>query len=173
MALFFFSLGTVPLMFTAGIAGNLLSARHARVVTKISAILVIVLGLMMACRGLSLAGVSFAAPLGNQLPQNAAIAQVKNGVQTITTELEENRYPALVVKTGIPVRWTMHASSSKINDCNHELVISSFGIQQTLRPGDNVIQFTPKAQGELPYTCWMGMITGRIIIRDTLPVDKP
>ena len=35
-------------------------------------------------------------------------------------------------------------------------------------PGDIVIKFTPEETGIVPYTCWMGMLDGRILVVDDL-----
>ena len=164
-ALFLFSLGTVPLMFAAGFLGSLLTARHARWIAKVSAVLVIGLGVIMAGRGLALAGVSFEPQAGDDLPTGAYVAKAEGGFQTVTTPLQLDSYPTLVVKTGIPVKWTVKATWETLDECDKEIVVSAYGIQQSLTEGDTVIQFTPKSPGEVPYTCWMGMINGRIIVQ--------
>ena len=36
-----------------------------------------------------------------------------------------------------------------------------------LKPGDNVISFTPDTSGVIAYSCWMGMIRGSITVVDS------
>lgn len=43
----------------------------------------------------------------------------------------------------------------------------------TLKPGDNLITFTPEKSGVLPFSCWMGMIRSRISVVDSLDDIKP
>lgn len=57
-SMFMFSAGTVPLMFGLGALSSLLSARFSSVMTKVSAVLVIVLGVIMLNAGLVLSGIS-------------------------------------------------------------------------------------------------------------------
>ena len=51
-----------------------------------------------------------------------------------------------------------------INGCNYKMVISTYGITHEFTPGENVIEFTPGESGTVQYTCWMGMINGKINI---------
>ena len=51
LSMFLFSLGTVPLMVGLGVASSLLSAKFTNVMMKVSAILVITLGIMMFNNG--------------------------------------------------------------------------------------------------------------------------
>jgi hypothetical protein len=39
-------------------------------------------------------------------------------------------------------------------------------MQKKLELGDNVVEFTPTRSGAFLYTCWMGMIRGRITVVD-------
>jgi sulfite exporter TauE/SafE len=55
-SLFFFSLGTVPLMFGIGAASSLLSSRFTVNMMRVSGVLVAGMGLVMASRGLLLSG---------------------------------------------------------------------------------------------------------------------
>ncbi|MDR3166986.1 MAG: heavy metal transporter, partial [Treponema sp.] len=39
-----------------------------------------------------------------------------------------------------------------------------YGIEHRFRPGENLIEFTPKRTGKFTYTCWMGMIRSTITV---------
>lgn len=91
-------------------------------------------------------------------------AQVNEGIQEITTQLEASNYPALVVQKGVLVKWTIVATSQTLNSCNNEIVIPSLGITKSLKVGDNVIEFTPAETGIIQYSCWMGMINSTIAV---------
>lgn len=37
-------------------------------------------------------------------------------------------------------------------------------MEYTFSEGENVIEFTPEKEGVYTYSCWMGMITGKIYV---------
>jgi plastocyanin domain-containing protein len=95
-------------------------------------------------------------------------AVLDNGVQTVTTELEPGSYAPITVQMGVPVRWTIHADERAINGCNNAIAIPSYGITINLQPGDNLVEFIPDKTGEIPFSCWMGMIRSSITVVDEL-----
>lgn len=171
LSMFFFSLGTVPLMFGFGAISTLLSKRFTRNMLKFSAVLVILLGAVMMQRGFSLGGAPALSLSSFENTQSSAqavgaIATIENGVQSITGEVESNAYPAIVVKKGVPVRFNLHADAEKLNGCNGSILIPEYGIEKKLEPGDNIVEFTPVETGTYGYTCWMGMISSQITVID-------
>lgn len=173
LSMFFFSIGTVPLMFGFGALSTLLSKRFTSNMLRFSAVLVVLLGAVMMQRGFSLGGVPALALTGSgpsveaALPQGA-VATVEDGVQVITGELERGAYPEIVVQKGIPVRFNLHAEAKNLNGCNNAIVIPEFNIEKSLEPGDNIVEFTPQETGTYGYTCWMGMISSKITVVDEL-----
>lgn len=171
LSMFFFSIGTVPLMFGFGALSTLLSKRFTSNMLRFSAVLVVLLGAVMMQRGFSLGGVPALALTGSgpsveaALPQGA-VATVEDGVQVITGELERGAYPEIVVQKGIPVRFNLHAEAKNLNGCNNAIVIPEFNIEKSLEPGDNIVEFTPQETGTYGYTCWMGMISSKITVVD-------
>jgi plastocyanin domain-containing protein len=89
---------------------------------------------------------------------------VVDGVQLVRSTLSANRYPAIVVQAGLPVRWTITAPPGSINGCNNRMIIREYGIEHPFRPGDNLIEFTPQRTGRIAYSCWMGMIRSTITV---------
>ncbi|HEX3046637.1 MAG TPA: sulfite exporter TauE/SafE family protein, partial [Bacillota bacterium] len=171
-SMFLFSLGTVPLMFGFGALSSLLSSKFTHRMLKVSAVLVIVLGLTMVSRGLSLSGVTLAAT--NPLAGNSGnIAKIQSGVQEVTTTIESGKYQPFIVQQGIPVRWTIKAKAEDLNGCNNPVTIPKYNIQKRLVPGDNLIEFTPTEAGNITYTCWMGMISSNIkVVPDLAQVSQ-
>ncbi len=177
ISMFLFSLGTVPLMLIFGAVSGLLSKGYTKQLLKFSGILVVVLGLIMGNRGLALAGVGI--PNASTLAQNlsgdgAQAAQanigkatIENGVQVIRMTADNNGYTpnAFYVQKDMPVKWII--TGNQINSCNNAVVVSSLNIQKTLKSGENVIEFTPK-DGDINFSCWMGMIRGIIKVTDNL-----
>jgi sulfite exporter TauE/SafE/copper chaperone CopZ len=163
-SMFFFSIGTVPLMFGFGAMSSLISRKFNQKMIRASAILVIVLGMMMAGRGFNLSGVNLAFANSG----TGSIAKIENGVQLVTTEMKSGNYAPIVVEKGIPVKWTIKADESELNGCNNPVTIPKYNIVKKLVPGDNVIEFTPEEEGNITYTCWMGMISSNIKVVDNI-----
>ncbi len=160
MSMFMFSLGTVPLMFGFGAMSTLLTGKFTNRMMKASAILVIILGLVMANRGLSLSGINLAYGVAAE-PNYGSIATIEGDVQIVINHLS-NGYSPIVVQKGIPVRWNIIADAQNINGCNETLIVPQYNIQEKLEPGDNIIEFIPDKDGNIPYSCWMGMIRSNI-----------
>ena len=163
-----FAAGTVPLMLLFGIAGGGLNQRFGKPMRLISAGLVLAMAVSALSSGLAMAGVGtsnlnlVASKPNDGTPQ----VELVDGVQMVSTELNYGAYPAITVQAGVPVRWNFHAEADKINGCNGELMIPTYGIRKALQPGDNWIEFTPTGSGTVPYSCWMGMIRSTITVNE-------
>ncbi|OPZ85902.1 MAG: hypothetical protein BWY74_03785 [Firmicutes bacterium ADurb.Bin419] len=163
-SMFFFSIGTVPLMFGFGALSSFLSRKFNHKMMKVSAILVIVLGIMMAGRGFNLSGINISFANSGA----GSIATIEDGVQRVTTEMKSGSYAPIVVQKGIPVIWTIKADEGELNGCNNPVTIPKYNVVKELIPGVNVIEFTPEETGNITYTCWMGMIYGNIKVVDNI-----
>lgn len=161
LAMFLFSLGTVPLMFLFGAFSSILSKKSAGKILKFGAALVVVLGISMLNNGLNLAGI--ATPYGSSSAE-AVQAQMKDGVQEVTTQLQSGSYAPIIVEKGTKVRWTIEAEQGSLNGCNNKIIAREYGIEQKLSLGENVIEFTPTEIGTYAYSCWMGMIRSKIYV---------
>lgn len=171
LSMFFFSLGTVPLMFGFGALSTLLSKRFTRNMLRFSAVLVILLGAIMMQRGFSLGGLPVMAlsnveTTAESSQASGVVASIENGVQIVQGEVERSAYPEIVVQKGMPVRFNLHADAENLNGCNGSIIIPEFDIQKKLEAGDNIIEFTPEKTGIYGYTCWMGMISSQITVID-------
>ncbi|GBU26525.1 heavy metal transporter [Treponema sp. R8-4-B8] len=190
ISMFLFCAGTIPLMFALGAASSTLSGAKGRTfsrrVMQIGAILVAALGLVMFSNGWSLSGfanspdkpVSAKAAVPNssirermqgaEKTENSSSSKfapvIKNGVQIVNSTLQPNRYPAITVQQGIPVRWTINAPPGSINGCNYAAIFYEYGIEYVFKQGENVIEFTPAKAGRFRYSCWMGMIKSTITV---------
>ncbi len=173
LSMFLFSLGTVPLMFGFGAISSLLSGRFTQKMLKVSAVLVMVLGMVMLNRGLVLSGVNTSIVMSSP-PTSGGISKVDGDVQVVTTELESGSYAPIIVQKGIPVKWTIKAEDGDLNGCNNRINIPEFNIEnRELVAGDNVIEFIPDNEGNYIYTCWMGMISSSIeVVPDVTKADS-
>lgn len=165
-SMLFFSLGTVPLMFGFGAVSSFLSGKFTHKMMKVSAVLVMILGVIMLNRGLGLSGINVA--YASAPSSSSSIAKIDGNVQVVTTRLNSGKYVPIVVQKGIPVRWNMKANAQDINGCNGTLDIPKYNIEKKLQAGDNIIEFTPDSSGDIPYSCWMGMIRSNIKVVDDI-----
>jgi len=170
MSMFFFSIGTVPLMFCLGAVSSILRGKFTHKMIKVSAVIIMMLGVVMANRGLALSGFSLSSiPFGSVSSiKSGNIATIQDGVQIVTTKLSSDRYEPITVQKGIPVRWTIQAQKKDINVCNYEIVIPKFNKSVKLTEGNNIIEFTPTETGTFVYSCWMGMIRSKITVVDDI-----
>lgn len=162
--MFCFCLGTVPLMLLFGGVAKVLQIGWKEKMLKVSAALLVLLGLFTAQNNLVLTGLSMPVSGGGSYTE-AAAADVRDGVQYVTTYLHPNGYDDIAVSAGMPVVWTIIVQEGSLNGCNKQLVIPAFGLQVSLEEGENLIAFTPVEEGSYPYSCWMGML------KNTIQVD--
>ncbi len=168
LSMFLFSLGTVPLMFGFGAVSSMLSGKFTHKMLKVSAALVMILGIVMMNRGLNLSGVDFIGGVVRASTVSTNVAKIENGVQVVTTHLESGRYTPITVQKGIPVKWNIKVAEGDLNGCNNPVTIPKYELQKKLSVGDNIIEFTPEEAGNFVYTCWMGMISSNIKVVDDI-----
>jgi hypothetical protein len=188
LSMFFFSLGTVPLMFGLGALSSLLTRRFTQKVMTAGSVLVLILGLSMFANGWTLSGFSLdgvlgapvaATSVGSAASKDAGAAGaagvsgggaqasesvVQDGVQKVSTTLESGRYQPISVQAGIPVKWTIDVPEGGINGCNNRMIIPEYGIEHPFEIGENIVEFTPSKSGKFTYSCWMGMIRSSITV---------
>lgn len=166
LSMFFFGLGTVPLMLGLGTVVSALGKKFVRQVMTVGAVSVTVLGLAMISQGGSLSGWNFRSVLTQNSPEADTQAEVTDGVQIVNSTLSPGRYPNITVQAGVPVKWVIDAPEGSINGCNYKILMRDYGIEYTFQTGENIIEFTPKQPGAIAYSCWMGMIRGNIFVLD-------
>ncbi|WP_160687759.1 sulfite exporter TauE/SafE family protein [Clostridium sp. C2-6-12] len=177
LSMFLFSLGTVPLMLLFGSISSILSKGYTKQLLKFSGVLVIILGIIMGNRGLALAGVSvpnmmalkqsISGTEASAATSNISKPTIENGVQVIRMTADNNGYTpnAFYVEKDKPVKWII--TGSQLNACNNAVVVPSLNVEKKLKSGENIIEFTPK-DGDINFSCWMGMIRGVIKVTDNL-----
>ena len=79
----------------------------------------------------------------------------------------------LYIQKNMPVKWIIDGKA--LNSCNGQIIVPSLNIQKTLKPGENIIEFTPKDK-DINFSCGMGMIRGVFKVVDnvaTVDTSKP
>ena len=185
LSMLIFSLGTVPLMLTFGALSGLISKGYTKTLLRFSGILVVVLGIIMGTRGLALAGINIptASTLAATLSGNKTLTSsspaskpiIENGIQIVKMTADGAGYTpnAIYVQKNMPVKWIIDGKS--LNSCNGTIVVPSLNKQLNLKPGENIIEFTPKDK-DISFSCGMGMIRGIFKVVDnvsTVDTSKP
>ena len=171
-ALAVFGLGTLPVMIGFGAFASVISHKTTKKILKISAIIVLILGLIMLNRGLSMAGspYSFSA-IQSAIAGNSATggteAVLTGDFQEVNMDVSASGYSpnSFVLKKGIPVKWNVNVK--QLTGCNQELILRQYGIDKKLKAGLNVIEFTPDKEGVIQFSCGMGMLRGSFIVTES------
>ncbi|NTV90849.1 MAG: heavy metal transporter [Clostridiales bacterium] len=88
MSMFFFSLGTLPLMFGLGAIITMLGSRFTKNMIKASAVLVAILGIIMLGRGLALSGVAMPGAASSSEAATASGATASGSAASVSGSAE-------------------------------------------------------------------------------------
>ena len=165
ISLFLFALGTLPTLLALGVSASWTKNSKFVVFQKVAGFLVLIFALYTFNSGRALFGVSenvFSnAKSTKQVEQKQQPTGEKQTVEMhVTTQgFEPN---VLKLKKGVPVRWVIKGDN--ITGCTSKIIVPSLNISQPLVSGDNIVEFTPQKAGEIPFSCWMGMVRGKFIV---------
>ncbi|RPJ09579.1 MAG: hypothetical protein EHM28_01130 [Spirochaetaceae bacterium] len=69
----------------------------------------------------------------------------------------------LKLKAGVPVEWAIYGDS--VTGCTNRIIVPSLNISQRISQGGvHTVTFTPTQKGEIPFSCWMGMVRGVFVV---------
>jgi sulfite exporter TauE/SafE/copper chaperone CopZ len=172
-ALLVFGLGTLPVMNIFGATLSVLSMSFTKRILKISAVVVMVLGVIMLSRGMTLSGVGFNL---NSVSASAIAASdsadISGGIQQINMTVDASGWmpDMFVLKKGMPVQWNIDVK--QLTSCNSEILVPAYNLDIKLKPGLNVVEFTPTQEGTISWSCWMGMIPGTFIVKHNIDINS-
>lgn len=135
---------------------------------KIAGVLVVIVGIVMIGKAFIFPGYPWSYAAQGNSSAASTLAVISGDVQEVTIDLQSGAYAPIMVQKGISVRFNIRAEKENINSCNGTVVIPEYNLQATLKPGDNILEFTPDKTGVVPYSCWMNMITSSIQVVDDL-----
>ncbi len=183
--LFAFAIGTLIPMMGFGIFATFISHGMQNNIVRISAVIVLIMGLLMINNGLVLSGTQitslFTTPNlaisqnnnSNTPPQLSPINNTNNGPGYQIIEMEVTRYgwnpDTFTLKTGMPVKWIINGK--EITSCNNAISVPAYKLNFPVKKGLQTIEFTPTKTGTINWSCWMGMIPGKFIVRDDVSID--
>ncbi|MCL7422504.1 MAG: sulfite exporter TauE/SafE family protein [Methylobacter sp.] len=174
-----FALGTLPVMLAFGYFAGMISSNATRRFMKISAIIILLLGAAMLNRSLLISGTGYDV---NSLLSRASQAlkahfmtwqhdhadagsHLQEGYQVIYMEAEAMAYKPdeFTLRYGVPVKWIINVK--ELSSCNKRIIIPALEMGIDLKPGLQVVEFTPQQVGAISWSCYMGMIPGTFIVK--------
>lgn len=166
--LLIFALGTLPVLLILGIAASWTKSRKVVVMQKVAGFLILIFAFSMFNSGFALKGVKnnvFAA--GKNVKESMDNSEDSNDHAEQIVEMHvtyRGFQPNIIkVKKGIPVTWKI--LGDQVTGCTNRIIVPSLNITKAINSGENIIQFTPPAtEGEIPFSCWMGMVRGKFVI---------
>ncbi len=178
-ALFAFGLGTLPAMLVLGVVGSAVGMNSLKKYVRYAGVLVIFLGFLMFNNGLALSGTALLAPSSAQVSVEAISADAceldselcddsqKPEYQEIHMDVTKYGYEpnSFVLQKGVLVRWIINGK--ELSYCNNGIVVPEYGLEFSIEPGEQVIEFTPENEGTFGWSCWMGMIPGSFTVVDS------
>lgn len=169
--LFFFGLGTLPMMLGFGFLTSLLSHNLTPKLLKFSGIIVMALGAIMLNHGLAVTGTGFDFnTLTVRLSQLQSPAVLQDSCceteQTINMTVSKTGYSPnqFLLRKGVPVKWVINVK--ELTQCNKVILAPSYGLTIELKQGVQIVEFTPNQTGLVSWSCWMGMLPGTFTVID-------
>ncbi|MEI7497767.1 MAG: sulfite exporter TauE/SafE family protein [Candidatus Falkowbacteria bacterium] len=173
-----FALGTAPGLLSIGGVAALVQGSFKEKFFKVAGLAVIFFALFNLNNGYTLAGLSLGSSNNSDTSNQGQEIKdpnvtMEDGVQVVRmTEVNNGYQPnQFSIRKGIPVKWIINAEAPY--SCASSLVVPKLNIQKTLVAGENIIEFTPKNSGKIPFSCSMGMYTGSFTVYDDSTSIKP
>ena len=174
--LFFFGVGTLPLLLGFGFLTSLLSANLTPKLLKASGVIVMILGAIMLNRGVAVTGTgvdfnTLVARVSQQLLPIEAKKTSSDMAQTINMEVVKSSFfpHEFTLRKGVPVKWVINGK--ELTYCNKVILVPQYQLRIELKDGIQIIEFTPPESGVVPWSCWMGMIPGTFVVVDNAPAQ--
>ena len=155
-----FALGTAPGLLGVGGLASVFKGRKAKIFFAGTGLAVIMLGWFNISNG---SQVVFQ-KRSNTEPSNIADSI---GTQEVRMTQSGSGYSpnTFTVEKGKKVKWII--TSTNQFSCASSIVMPEYGIDEFLKKGENIIEFTPTQIGEVPFSCSMGMFRGKFIVVDS------
>jgi len=177
-----FALGTAPVLTMVGLAGSW-TKRRGLALARASGMVIIFFAALSVSGGLSPFGLgsgakaaseAFSAPAPVSSPAkeaapsaaDAALAEVvPTEVQRVEMRVGPSSFePSVIrVKAGIPVEWVIIGENP--SGCTNRIIVPGTELSVPVRKGGSqVVRFTVAEKGVIPFSCWMSMVHGKIVV---------
>ena len=174
LSMFFFALGTIPLMLLFGSISSLLTTKGTKSLLKVSGIIVLILGISMTNRGFAILGINLIPnniiSTNNESIINSSsdnIAVINGNEQIIKVSATASGYSPKTTYIQKEIKTKLIIDGTTLTSCNNEVIFPSLNIRKKLSEGENIIEFTPTDE-DINFSCWMGMRSGKIKVVDDL-----
>jgi len=164
-----FALGTMPVLLALGVGASWGKYKKFAVLQKAAGILVLIFAVYTLNSGLALWGTK--SNVAGNLPvpkkeinNNVSNSPVGGTNQKIEMKITSRGFEPSVLKAknNIPVNFSINGDGA--TGCTNKIVIPEYNIAKDIEKGENVIEFIPKKIGPIAFSCWMGMVRGKIIV---------
>lgn len=164
ITMFLFALGTVPALFALGVTASWTKAKGIDIFRKVAGLLVLFFAIYTLNSGLALKGVKSDVLSSNKKQEEKVAAPATTQEQIIEMHLTSAGFQpnVLKIKKGIPVRWVI--KGDQVTSCTSKIIIPSLNITKSISFGENIVTFTPTTSGDIPFSCWMGMVRGKFVV---------
>lgn len=160
-----FALGTIPLIILINKINQIRQMNVHYYFLKSAGVLVFLIGFYYFFNFLTLVNLNpFDQFFLTAKDKTNQLAPLVNGKQEIRMTVDGSGYQPnyFEVKKEIPVRWVINGKN--VFGCQGYFVVPDLKVARSLKPGENIIEFTPKEEGEIKFACGMGMYKGVIKI---------
>ena len=174
-----FAVGTLPVMTAFGLFASMITANTMRSFIKTSGFIIVLLGAVMLNRSMMITGTGYDAnSLLSRISQELkahfmtwqhdhadAGSHIQEGYQVIYMEAEKAAYipDEFTLRYDVPVKWIINVK--ELSNCNKKIIIPSMNRSIELKPGLQIVEFTPEHVGAVSWSCYMGMIPGTFIVK--------
>jgi len=147
--LFFFGIGTLPLLLGFGFLTSLLSANLTPKLLKASGVIVMILGAIMLNRGLAVTGTgvdfnTLVARVSQKLSPTVAETPSCDTEQTIHMDVLKSSFSPnqFTLREGVPVKWVINGK--ELNECNKTIVIPQYKLKIELKEEHKLSNLHPR-----------------------------
>ena len=160
-----FAIGTAPGLLGVGGLASIVQGSLSKKFFKFVGLLVIFLAVFNLSNGYNLTGWRvFSSGAKEPIVREDPNVKEENGFQVvlmnqIATGYSPNKF---TVKKNKQVKWIIDSKDN--SSCAASIYVPKLGIRKFLSKGENIIEFTPKEEGEIKFTCAMGMYSGKFIV---------
>lgn len=166
ISLFLFALGTVPALLVLGITVSWTKSKRLVIFQKAAGIIVLLFAVYTFNSGMALSGVKTDV-LTSQTQKEDSLENKASDIQNeqvVRMKITSRGFEpsVLQIKKGIPVKWVIEGD--QVTSCTNKIIIPSLNISQSISR-ETIIRFTSDKSGEIPFSCWMGMVRGKFIVK--------
>ena len=166
--MFIFALGTLPALLGISMLSAFTEGKKARLFTRFSAVLVLLLGILNVQSGFALMGIDVTeslraalAPRTPEISHNVSINQ--NGQQIISLNVSDAGFsPAMMTIAPGKETWIYANAPHGISGCAASIVAPAYGISTVVKQGENWLGPIKNPESDFLITCSTGVLRANV-----------